>query len=74
MNWDETTFVKSTLLVYTRPMYVYYLRVIAIVNRSSSEGSSGHTNWRDSVFMSKDKSGYQTTVKLTYLRVMVPPR
>ena len=52
---------------------VYYLKVIAIVNWSSSEGPSGHTNWRDSVFMKKDKSGYQTTVKLTYLRVTVPP-
>ena len=54
---------------------VYYLRVIAIVNQSSSEGPSGHvhTNWRDSVFMRKDKSGYQTAVKLTYLRVVVPP-
>ena len=46
---------------------VYYLKVIAIVNLSSSEGPSGHTN---SVFMRKDKSGYQTTVKLTYLRVI----
>ena len=40
---------------------VYYLKVIAIVNGSSSEGPSGHTN---SVFMRKDKSGYQTTVKI----------
>ena len=46
---------------------VYCLRVIAIENRNSREGPSGHTNWRDSVFMRKDKSGYQTTVKLTYL-------
>ena len=42
---------------------VYYLKVIAIVNRNSSEGPSGHTN---SEFISKDKSGHQTTVKLTY--------
>ena len=48
-----------------------YLKVIAIVNRSSSEGPSGHTNRRDSVFRRKDRSGYQTTVKLTYLRVIV---
>ena len=48
---------------------VYYLKVIAIVNRSSSEGPSGHTS---SVFIRKDESGYQTTytVKLTYLRVI----
>ena len=40
-----------------------YLKVITIVNQSSSKGSSGHTNRRDSVFMRKDRSGYQTTVK-----------
>ena len=59
--------------MYMHMADVYYLRVIAIVNQSSSEGPSGHTNWRDSVFMRKDKSGYQTAVKLTYLRVVVPP-
>ena len=77
MNWDEPTFVKWTLVaVKTWPMYILrlmYLKVIAIVNRSSSEGPSGHTNRRDYVFMRKDRSGYQTTVKLTYLRVIVPP-
>ena len=50
-----------------------YLKVIVIVNRSSSEGPSGHTNRRDSVFMKKDRNGYQTPVNLTYLRVIVLP-
>ena len=48
-----------------------YLKVIAIVNQSSSEGPSGHTNRRNSVFMRNDRSGYQNAVKLTYLRAIV---
>ena len=39
-------------MVLTNMADVNYLKVIAIVNRSSSEGPSGHTN---SVFMRKDK-------------------
>ena len=51
-----------------------YLKALAIVNRSSNEGPSGHTNWQDSVFMREGNySGYQTYSKLTYLRVIVPP-
>ena len=53
---------------------VYYLKVIAIVNRSSSEGPSDTQTDGTLYFnMRKDKSGYQTTVKLTYLRVIVLP-
>ena len=44
MNW-ETTFVKRTLVaVKTWPVYT----AIAIANRSSSEGLSGHTKRQDS--------------------------
>ena len=47
---------------------------IAVVNRSSSEGLSGHTNRRDSRDSVFDNcSGYQTYSKLTYLKAIVLP-